>query len=318
MLDRLGAMMWESPLRQAAEIPAPSYGGPVCAAFDVEHAPAWLASVGLPSSLQTLQAANFLVVNGAMLLVYALATRWPRRPLSTVEAEQQRRRPEEATTGLDRFLSVCLGVPLLAKVAFGVLGNKAISVINPCHVLNAVQWWAMTRRGASTSRAMLMFLPWICGATVAMITPDPEVEFPGEVAQFWVEHAMIAIVAPLYFVVRDGDAASNPEGLLGTLARDPAAFVRGILWYYLQSFLVLMPLARLTTINSNYMLCPPAIIWSKGAAYMTFWLSCAFPVALVLSWNMVLLGRLVLWCSPTLFQPRRAAALAAAKSAKKA
>ena len=295
--QRMGDMLWESPLRQARDLPARSYGGPACLAFDSEHAPAWLAAAGLPASLQL---SNFLLVNGAMLLVYAATSRWPRRPLPAGWVPP----PAPAPTTLDRLVGACLAVPLLAKLCFALLGNKGLTIINPCHILNAVQLWAATRRGQpGVSRAMLLFMPWICGATVAMITPDPETEFVGEGAQFWAEHVMIAIVAPLYFVVRDGSAVANPGGLLGELERDPTAFVRGTLFYYAQSLIFLMPLARLTTINSNYMLCPPGVLEAMGEHYMTFWLAGAFPVALILSWLMVLVGRALLWQCPTRFQP---------------
>ena len=316
-----GEMLWESPLRLARDLSARSFGGPACVAFDRDSAPAWLAGTGLPPSLQTLQVANFITINSALALLYALAERWPRKPLGA-SSKASPPPPPHPVTALDRALSWCAAATFLAKLGYGVLGRKGVSLCNPCHVLNLAQWLALRRRGPATSRAMLLFLPWVCGATVAMLAPDPEDEFAGELAQFWAEHTLIAVVLPLYFIVRDGGAAANPSGLLGELHRDPLAFVRGTIYYYAQSLVVLMVLARVTTVNTNYMLCPPAVLESLLAPqhlrhYMVIWYGVAFPVALLMSWHLVLWGKLLLWIRPTLFQPARAAAIEVAAAGKK-
>jgi hypothetical protein len=159
-----------------------------------------------------------------------------------------------------------------------------------------------------------MGMPWITGAVVALAMPDMDRDFPGEEAQFWLEHVLLVFVLPLYLTCRDGAAEANPEGVLGLLARERGwgvpAMTRGTMMYYTPSTLGLLPLARVFRVNTNYMLCAPAQIRMWGSRYMLYWTMSALPVAVAISLVWFGIARALLWLSAKL--PAAAVVVAAA------
>ena len=159
---------------------------------------------------------------------------------------------------------------------------------------------ALLRPGrAATSSGVLLGMPWITGAVVALAMPDMDRDFPGEEAQFWLEHLLLVLVLPLYLTCRDGTAEANPEGVLGLLARERGwgvpAMTRGTMMYYTPSTLGLLPLARVFRVNTNYMLCAPAQIRGWGSRYMLYWTMSALPVAVAISLVWFGIARALLW-----------------------
>jgi uncharacterized membrane protein YwaF len=281
-------VLWGRPLAQGGR-----EGGPACFAFDAESAPAWLAQLGLPRSLQW---ANFVCVNAVLAVIAACcAMCGPRRPLPVGFVAPPPARP----SGLDRLVHACAVLALCAKVAFAVLGHKLMFMLNPCHVLNVMVVLAAPRRSAGSTRLTVLLLPWITGAIMALVTPDPERQFSWEPAHFWYQHLVI-VLAPVYLVARDGSAVDNPAGVLGKVARDPVTLVRATLLYLVYSTLLLIPISRLTGVNTNYMLCPPAPLESFGAAYLVVWTTAALPICTLLAWLVVEAGRGLLLLVPSL------------------
>lgn len=267
------------------------YGGADCLAFDAEHAPlAW------PPSLQ---ACNFVGINTALLLIVWLVGRGERSSPERGSAKSAGRSAAESqATALDTALYWFAMLVFSAKVVFGALGNKFVTVVNPCHALNLGHALALRGRGERQSRLALYMMPWVMGAWCAIASPDPEAQFTGELVHFWAEHLLVTFVLPVYFTVRDGTAAANPTGVLGQL--NFATAVRATACYFAYSTVLLMPLSRLTTVNLNYMLCPPEPIEGMGSYYMLFWSTVGFPCCTLCTYVMIGIGWVILYVGAAL------------------
>ena len=158
------------------------------------------------------------------------------------------------------FLCLLFGI----EVGYKVCSLQVLYLLNPCHVICMTEIYLLATKPSKVSFGILrVVIHYLHVTLIPLLFPDTLArQFPGETAIYWVEHAVIFFVVPPYLVYIWGPECLEPfsDWTWPCLA----AITCGV-----QNFYILQPLAILTDVNLNYILCPAISDPFNGPYYRT-------------------------------------------------
>jgi len=189
------------------------------------------------------------VWESVFLTAFSLAIAWwaykSKRKESTVVIT-----PEGKSSGLKQIGLVAHTLILGIQLGYKVASKQLVYILSPCHVVTALQVYLMAAPpSAFTGVVFETHLGLLNGAVAALLFPvlDTYV-MPGEVELFWAQHIAMLLVPPL-LAVQGGPFSAPMVGELGMALLSYAVF----LLYHL---LILQPVALLTRVNLDFVMCP--------------------------------------------------------------
>jgi len=174
------------------------------------------------------------------------------------ESHIENRKLDELRKLILLSLSLVFGI----EIGFKLSTRQVIWLLNPCHVLTAIQCYILSRANSSISGQYLMKLHvyWLSGPLLAILFPVTSTRLlPGEVAVYWIQHGLIMII-PLLLMIMDknGSVSHEPQRLQDVLSSELPWSMLALAILSLYHWLVLQPLGLITLVNLNNMLCPAA------------------------------------------------------------
>jgi hypothetical protein len=151
------------------------------------------------------------------------------------------------------------------EIGYKICNRSALYLLNPCHIITAIEIWLLASKPGKISFSILRILiHYIYGAMVAMLFPDTLArQFPGETIMYWVQHVAIFFVIPPYLIWLWGPSTLEP------FKEWSWACFAGIL-FGVQHHYIMQPIALLTHVNLNYLLCP-ALMDPFAGPYYRLW-----------------------------------------------
>lgn len=215
----------------------PGHGGEECASY-------------LPKSTMLLETA----ITTAMMLVVAVLGWWTYTMPSKFPVRDDHLGK--------RFLLAALCLVFGLEVGYKVCSRQVLYLLNPCHVITMIEIYLLAAKPGRVSFSVLRILVhYVYGAVIAMVFPDTQCRFlPGEVIVYWTQHTMIFFVVPPYLIYIWGRESLEPYKEWAW------AFFSGIL-FGVHNHYILQPVALLTHVNLNYVLCPGTVVPFSGPYY---------------------------------------------------
>merc|ERR1719244_419494 len=144
------------------------------------------------------------------------------------------------------IFSLMLGIQLGYKLA----SKQLIYMLSPCHVVTALQIYLMAARPTpATGTLFRVHIGLLNGALLALLFPVLDTyKFPFEIELYWLQHSLMLAVPYLMFT-QGHPYTPEPANM----------FHHAILSYslfFLVHLLLLQPIAILTGINLDFILCP--------------------------------------------------------------
>uniref|UniRef100_A0AC35UHN7 Transmembrane protein 164 n=1 Tax=Rhabditophanes sp. KR3021 TaxID=114890 RepID=A0AC35UHN7_9BILA len=138
-----------------------------------------------------------------------------------------------------------------AELTYKIMSRTLIFLLNPCHLTTILQLGLLVFPNSSYSKSLFRFQNYtIAGALLALLFPILNTRLlPGEQFIYFLQHLFILLV-PVYFISLKG-THFKPEPLINL---SWPVFSYSILILY--HFIVLQPVALLTEVNLNCILCP--------------------------------------------------------------
>ncbi|XP_065888024.1 transmembrane protein 164-like [Dysidea avara] len=159
------------------------------------------------------------------------------------------------------LLSAVLGLQIGYKISSGQL----LYMLNPCHFLTIVEIYLLASKPTRFTLSILrMLVHYVYCALVAIVFPETggRVLF-GELVEYWVQHILIFAVIPPYLIHIWG--VHNLEPLNDWSWACFAGIVFGIQHHY-----VMQPVAIVSHVNLNFILCPATKDPFRGPHYRTW------------------------------------------------
>jgi len=155
---------------------------------------------------------------------------------------------EQKLTWTGWVLRTLLTCCVLSTVYYKFAGSKLPFMLTHCHAVTAVYLYSLYCRDLQhAQRVFNVSIYWLFFTVLALATPDMAgLVLPLERVNFWVHHTLLLAV-PLYCLL------SGHYRVDATWADLRLAMAIGILYHYL----VMLPLALVTSVNVGYMLRPP-------------------------------------------------------------
>eukprot|EP00794_Sanderia_malayensis_P011187 gene11187-12361_t len=150
-----------------------------------------------------------------------------------------------------KLLLIALCLTLGVELGYKFATNQLIFLLNPCHIITAVQVYLLA---AEETRTVLVIfrihLHLLFGAFLAIILPVVNARLlPGEVGIYWIQHILIFFVIPPYLISQGG--VYTPEPL-----HDYQWVFLALGVFATHMFVILQGIGMLTLVNLNSMLCP--------------------------------------------------------------
>ncbi|XP_046401879.1 transmembrane protein 164 [Ischnura elegans] len=161
------------------------------------------------------------------------------------------------------WLLVLLCLVWGAEIGFKFASRTVIFLLNPCHVVTAVQIYLLAAEPSLKVTVMFRFhLYFLNGAILAFLFPNTESRIlPCESSLYWIQHTMMLVV-PIYLLCLKG--VYNVEPM-----RDISWGVVGFSMNMVYHFAVLQPIAMISEVNLNQLLCPAQQDPFRGNYYRT-------------------------------------------------
>ncbi|XP_062521381.1 transmembrane protein 164-like [Corticium candelabrum] len=209
-------------------------GGAECA----RHIPRWV------------KICEEIIVLIYLFVLYA----WTARTLSRVSDDDVRamgERERRIGSFSRRFVLMVLAMVLGMELSYKLVTRQLLFVMNPCHVVTITQLYLLcvvpSKMSVAVFRTMIHNLFGTFLGVLFAVTNTREL--PGEVSVYWVQHVLICLV-PFFIIYLWGPQSLEP---LLDWSWTRVALVVFIQYHHH----VLLPLAELTYVNLNSMLCPP-------------------------------------------------------------
>ena len=172
-----------------------------------------------------------------------------------------------------------------------------IYTLQPCHIMLIFQFFAFFCSAEFSSAVAVFTIPPMVGAYLAIFFPDTSgLEQLFEVEAYWVEHALITFITPVFLLWRDGYSHD--------LLRFSYIFL-GVWLLILYHWIVLECIDLLTLVNVDFMLCPTSamkqafqmvpqsMVWPSYRSTITIGVaSAAWPLSYMYKFIVVLIGKL--------------------------
>ena len=217
----------------------PGHGGPECAAF--------LSSKN--KIFDTVVSTCMMITAGTFAyFTYTMPKRFPKT--------------DDYTSKRLMLTLLCLIFGL--EVGYKVCSRQVLYLLNPCHTITMVEIYLLAAKPSKLSFCTLrVLIHYVHVTLVAMLFPDTLArQFPGETAVYWIQHTMIFFIVPPYLVYIWGPECLEPF-------TDWAWPCLGGITCGVQNFYMLQPVAILTEVNLNYVLCPARVDPFNGPYYRT-------------------------------------------------
>ena len=159
--------------------------------------------------------------------------------------------PKDRNPFGQRCLLLTVALIFGVETGYKIASRKLLFFLNPCHILTVLQLILLASKPGRFSFGLLrVMMHYVYGAFIAIFLAHMEGRyFYGEFISFFLHHICIAFIVPPYLVYIWGPESLEPFLNLGWVA------VTGI-FFGIQHHFVLQPLAMLTHVNLNYILCP--------------------------------------------------------------
>jgi hypothetical protein len=170
--------------------------------------------------------------------------------------------PKHEDLASKRFLLVFMCLTFGIEIGYKLVNRSMLYLLNPCHVTTVIEIYLLASKPGKVSFSVLRTLiHYIYGAAIAMIFPDTLArEFQGQITLYWVQHFTIFFVVPPYLVWLWGPTAQEP------FKEWAWSCFSGIL-FGVQHHYIMQPIALLTHVNLNYLLCPATMDPFNGPYY---------------------------------------------------
>ncbi|XP_072033896.1 transmembrane protein 164-like [Amphiura filiformis] len=174
---------------------------------------------------------------------------WPRLkvPAHVINAEHNRQ-PDSPGK---RFMLVLLSVTFGVELGYKFATKTVIYVLNPCHVISAVQIYLLAAPPSKTTLVVFrMHMTALSGPLLAILLPVLNTRLlPCEPEMYWVQHILIYFVVPPYLMSLGGAYSTESMGNFWW-----CIFTTGVLFIY--HFIPLQGLGLITQVNLNNVICP--------------------------------------------------------------
>jgi len=184
---------------------------------------------------------------------------WRAKSPPTVQVDYSR---VPSRTGRRVILAI-FGLVFGIEIGYKLAGNQVIWLLNPCHVMTALQLYLLAAPSTAVTTAMFrLHIYFINAAVLALLFPvTNSFFFPLETEIYWIQHAMILVV-PFYLLRLGGQYNLEPLSNWGwaMMAWSVEALYH---WWVLQ------PTGILFNTNLNCMVCPAVSDPFHGPHYRT-------------------------------------------------
>jgi hypothetical protein len=163
---------------------------------------------------------------------------------------------------VQRILLVTLCVVMGIQIGFKISAKSLLYILNPCYLMTAVEIYLLSTTPSKFSVAMLrMLIHHVYGAAVAMLFPEVgPTDIFGRMTAYWVQHILIFFVVPPYLLYYWGIDCLEPTTEFAW------AIFSGI-YFGIHQLFILQPLAMVSHVNLNFILCPARLDPFKGPYY---------------------------------------------------
>lgn len=199
--------------------------------------------------------------------------------------------PPEKCSTMKKVLLVLLCLVFGAEVSYKMASRQVLYLLNPCHIITIIEIYLLASGPSRVTFATLRILVhYVYGALVAILFPDTLSRlFPGEVMMYWIQHATIFFIVPPFLIYVWGPRSLEPFGEWAWCCF--AGILFGVHNHY-----ILQPVAILTQVNLNYVLCPAVVDPFNGPYYRTMAVFHQAACLLTLGKIYTLIIKLVLKC----------------------
>jgi len=183
-----------------------------------------------------------MIILGVLLTAWS----WKRIKKSITKTEE----PLKHTHGWRQAWLVTYCIMFGILTGFKFASRQVVYILSPCHVVTALQIYILASPPSTfTQITFRVHLGLLNGAFLALMFPVLDTYLmPFEVEMFWVQHVLM-LVLPVFLARQGGPYSPEP---LHHIHHATLSYVI----FFLYNFLVLQPVAVLTGINLNFVLCP--------------------------------------------------------------
>jgi len=159
----------------------------------------------------------------------------------------------EKSDTLDKVIGVILTIVFTAEVSYKIITQKVMFLLQPCHIITAIMIYCLFSRSRTSDWLFTMSMGCMFGPVSAMILPETScLRLPFEVEVYWIQHSIICSL-PVYFL-------SRHSGKIAYFEHDWTWILSSAIFAVIFHFIILSPIAVVTEVNINFLLCPPPLL----------------------------------------------------------
>eukprot|EP00731_Ephydatia_muelleri_P036015 Em0192g5a len=164
---------------------------------------------------------------------------------------------------LKRFLLVLLCLVFGVEIGYKLCSRSALYLLNPCHVTTMFQIYLLASKPSQLSFSILrVMMHYVYGAAIAILFPDTLARFV-KCSTTGFNTYLSSLWCPPYLVYIWGPQCLEPF-------REWSWNVFAGIFFGIQHLYVMTPLALITHVNLNYVMCPAYVDPFRGPYYRTY------------------------------------------------